>query len=364
MAKEHSLIRPILILTAFLLALGTASLLRAAEPALKVRDISIPRILSPERLPISFYTFKPDEFWAEPNDSWWIQISDWVISQERQHGETVQTFGAWADSTLSGSSELLPNNESYLQIGFAAESEYSDLAQFEPELRFRLDVPTAEEKLRLVVESESEELIPLAERERDRQLTEPERTDTETTGALRFLTDVGDAINLSTDIGGRLRLPPEMFWRMTARKGWRTSSDWALKVQQRLYYYHTEGWGARTWLGSNRALGGGWHYYNSSELEWVHRDRKFVAAHIHSMQKRLNTRSVITPRVGVLGESQPSWRTTGYFADITWRYRMYEDWLFAELVPALAFRRDDDFDDQASIVFRIEMYFSGTINRD
>ncbi len=110
----------------------------------------------------------------------------------------------------------LPNNESYLRLGgFAAESEYSDPAQFEPELRFRLDVPpTAEEKLRLVVESESEELIPLAERERDRQLTEPERTDTETTGALRFLTDVGDSINLSTDIGGRLRLPPELFWRM------------------------------------------------------------------------------------------------------------------------------------------------------
>ncbi len=115
-------------------------------------------------------------------------------------------------------------NESYLRLGFAADSEYSDPAQFEPELRFRLDVPTAEKKLRLVVESESEELIPLAERERDRQLTEPERTDTETTGALRFLTDVGDSINLSTDIGGRLRLPPELFWRMKARKGWKSTT--------------------------------------------------------------------------------------------------------------------------------------------
>ncbi len=117
-------------------------------------------------------------------------------------------MGAWADQTLSGSSHVLPNNESYLRLGFAAESEYSNLASFEPEARFRLDVPTAEERLRLVVESESEELIPLAERERDRTLTEPERTETETTGALRYLTQVGDAINLSTDIGGRLRLPP------------------------------------------------------------------------------------------------------------------------------------------------------------
>ncbi|MGC8121116.1 hypothetical protein [Marinobacter sp. VGCF2001] len=336
----------------------------AADPALQLRDVSVKHLLSPDRLPPSFFTFEPEEFWAEPRDSWWLNASNWVIHQERLHGPTVQTFGAWADRTLSGSETALPNNESYLRLGFAAESEYSNLARFEPELRFRLDVPTAQEKLRVVVESESEELIPLAERERDRQLTEPERTDTDTTGALRFFTDVGDAINLSTDIGGRLRLPPEMFWRMKARKGWTLDNQWALNVQQRLYYYHTEGWGARTWVGSNRALDNGWHYYNSSELEWVHRDRRFVMAHIHSVQKRLNTRSVITPRIGVLGESQPSWRPSSYFADITWRYRVYEDWLFAELVPALEYAREEDFDDHASLVFRVEMYFAGTIDRD
>jgi hypothetical protein len=329
-----------------------------------VRDISVQGILAPERLPPSFYTFEPNEFWAKPKDSWWMGFSDWIIRQERQHGESIQSLGAWADRTLSGSSHSLPHNESYLRLGFAAESEYSNLAQFEPELRFRLDVPTAEEKLRLVVESESEELKSLTERELDRQLTEPERTDTQTTGALRFLTDVGDAINLSTDIGGRLRLPPEMFWRMTSRKSWNVGNDWALNAQQRLYYYHTRGWGARSWFGANMPLDNGWHYYNSSELEWLHQDRKFVAAHIHSLRKRLNNRSVIVPRIGILGESQPNWRTTDYFADVTWQYRVYANWLFAELVPALKFQRDKGFRDQASVVFRIEMYFAGTIDRD
>ncbi|MEC8897776.1 MAG: hypothetical protein VX991_05525, partial [Pseudomonadota bacterium] len=72
----------------------------------------------------------------------------------------------------------------------------------------------------------------------------------------------------------------------------------------------------------------------------------------------------VTPRVGILGESQPTWRTTSYFADVTWRYRMYSNWLFAELIPALEYQRDEGFDDQASIVFRIEMYFAGTIDRE
>ena len=99
---------------------------------------------------------------------------------------------------------------------------------------------------------------------------------------------------------------------------------------------------------------------------WVirHDERRFDAAQIFSVRKRLNNRSVVTPRIGVLGESQPSWRTTSYFADFTWRYRMYEDWLFAEVVPALEFPREDSFQDRASVVLRIEMYFSGTISRD
>ena len=43
---------------------------------------------------------------------------------------------------------------------------------------------------------------------------------------------------------------------------------------------------------------------------------------------------------------------------------MYSNWLFAELIPALEYQRDEGFDDQASIVFRIEMYFAGTIDRE
>lgn len=336
----------------------------SAEPVFTVKDATIPQALSPDTLPYSFYTFEPEEYWAEPIDSWWMNFSNWVIRQERAHGPTIQTFGAWADRTLSGSSHSLPGNESYLRLGFAAESEYSNIAQFKPEVRFRLEVPTTEEKLRLVIESESDELIPLGERERDRRLTEPDRTDTETTGALRYLAEVGDAINLSTDIGGRLRLPPEVFWRTTARKDWQLDDAWALRAQQRLYYFHTRGWGARSWVGANRALGNGWHFYTSSELEWLHSGRKFEMAQIFSTQKRLNNRSTVSPRLAALGESQPSWRTTSYFVDLTWRYRLYEDWLFAELIPALEFPREESFKDQASVIFRIEMYFSGTIDRN
>ena len=336
----------------------------AEEPVQSLFEPSTREMLSPYRLPVSFYTFAPEDAWAEPEGGWWLGASNWVIRQERQYGPMVQSLGAWADRTLSGSSRVLPNNESYLRISAATKSETGNLFDFEPEVRFKLEVPTAEETLKLIIDSETEDLVPLEERDRDRQLVDSERTDSTTTGALRYITDIGDAVNFTTDIGGRLRLPPEMFWRAKMGKGWQVSQDWNVAAEQRVYYYHTEGWGARSWFGANRSLPNGWRFYASSELEWLHDERKFEAAQIFNIRKKLNNRSELRPRIGVLGESQPNWRTTSYFADITWRYRVYEDWLFAELIPALSFPRGNSFREQTSILFRLEMYFAGTLDRD
>ncbi|MBQ0832135.1 hypothetical protein [Marinobacter sp.] len=346
------------------LLLGFSANSYSMDPIFEVGGRSISDTLTPENLPLSFYTFDPDEYWAKPRESYWMDFSNFILRQERIQGPKVQALGQWADRTLSGEAHNLPNNESYLRVGFATESEYGDPAQFEPEVRFRLDIPTTKRKLRLVIESESDELIPLAERQRDRQLTEPERTDTQTTGAFRYISQIGDAINLSNDIGARLHLPPDAFWRTTAEKRWKAGASWAMRAQQRFYYYHKDGWGARTWFSASRYVGNGWRFWSSSELEWVHSDKKFEAAQIFGTDKRLNNRSTLTPRIGVLGESQPGWRTTSAFADLTSRYRLHSDWLFAEVIPALTFPREKSFKDQASMLFRVEMFFSGRINPD
>ncbi|KAA1176448.1 hypothetical protein FWJ25_04450 [Marinobacter salinexigens] len=332
-----------------------------AEPVFRIQQRAISDTLAPETLPGDFYDFSPDEYWAEPLDSYWVNFSNWVLSQERTQGPRVQWLGQWADQTLSGSTQSLPNNASYLRIGFASETEQGRPTKFEPEARFRLDIPTTRRKLRLVIESESEELIPLEERQRDRQLTQPDRTETEATGALRYLTMIGDAINFSTDVGARLHIPPDAFVRATAQKKWQADEHWRLIAQQRVYYYHQDGWGERTWFAAGRPTFDDWYFRTSSELEWVHRDRKFVAAQIFSLQKQVSNRSTLTPRIGVLGENQPSWRTTSAFADLTWRYRLHSDWVYGEIIPALTFPREERFKDQSSIILRVEMYFSGSI---
>ncbi len=318
--------------------------------------------LTPETLPPDFYTFSTDEFWRKPRDSYWINFSNWVIGQEHAQSERVEALGAWADRTLSGAPRAMPGNESYLRLGVAAESRTGKLANLEPEVRFRLDLPTAEEQLRVVLESESDELIPLGERSRSRQLTDDQRSDTDATGALRYLSVISDTVNLSNDVGARLRFPPDAFWRATARGNWQWT-DWRLGIRQRAYYFHRDGWGASTWLGFSRDIGNGWTFLASSEAVWVHDERQFDLAQVFDFHKRLNNRSELNPRLGVLGESQPTWRHTGYFADLTWRYRLYHDWLYGEVIPSIEFERDNHFKEDTALLFRLEMFFSGHVRQ-
>lgn len=318
-------------------------------------------VLAVEALPPEFFTFEPEEYWREPRDSYWMRFSNWVMEQQSTQSRRIQTLGAWADRTLSGSAHAATDNESYLRLGLAAESETGQLADASPEARFRLDVPTLEEKFRVIIESESDELIPLGERRRDRRLTAEQRTDTGATGALRMLSRVSDHINLSNDVGIRARIPADAFWRAQARGRFRLAGDWTLAASQRVYYFHQSGWGETTWVGLSRPLPGGWHFLSASEKAWVHDERRFELAQTLNFHKRLNNRAVISPRLGILGESQPGWRHTNMFADVTYRYRLYDDWLYGEIIPAIEFPREDSFKDRTSLLLRIEMYFSGEL---
>src|SRR5690554_7827637 len=70
------------------LLLATLPSAHSAEPVVTVRSNTVPEVLSPYRLPISFYTFEPEEYWAEPVDSWWMR------SEERRVGKECRSWGS------------------------------------------------------------------------------------------------------------------------------------------------------------------------------------------------------------------------------------------------------------------------------
>ena len=346
-----------------LFAVTIASPLMAAEPADKPRlDDTETFHLNP--LPSDFFVWDDGARYLEPRDSTLDRFNNWVIERRRYHSRQIKALGLGLDRTLSGETYIDQSNDTYLRIG--AYNQYTEDGRmgFEPEVRFRLDLPTVEEKFRLIVESDSDDLAPLSEQEQRGTLTPAEQEETGfTSGALRWLNPISEKWDASADIGARLRFPPQIFTRLRTWSDWQLT-DWRLRVDQRIFWYSQEGWISRSWLGFHRDIGENWDFRAASEARWVHRNRGFELAQIFRFQRYYGDRHFVRYRIGALGDTFNSWRKTQYFSDFLYRKRLHDTWLYGEIIPSMRFRREEDFKPEASLTFRIEMFFSssGSLN--
>ena len=343
-------------LLGLLLILGLSSDYVWSEPS---SDPEFTEPLQLEYLPPSFYDFSQEELDLEPKKGIWINSTNWIMQQQDIQSDRVENLGDWLDRVLSGEAVRTPYNESYLRLGLATRWEKSNWISLEPEARFRLDLPTVEEKFRLVVENAPDELIPLREQNEDRLLTDSERSDTETTGALRYLTLLTERGSLSNDLGVRFGWPLNPFVRTQLQAAWHLDETWRMDVEQRFFYFHTDGWGERSEVIFSRYFSPEYHLSLRTDLQWVDQETRFEWSQIGYLNQFIDNRNQITYRGGVAGESQPNWRPISYFFDAAWRIRLHDDWLFGEIIPAVEFPREDDFRENPSITLRIEMFFAG-----
>ena len=342
-----------------LLAVSVASPLIAEEPE-EQPNVEEPRKFQLDNLPPDFFVWDDEPRYLEPRDSTMDAFNNWVIERRRHHSRQIEALGLGLDRTLSGETYIDQRNDTYLRIG--AYNQYTEDGRmgFEPEVRFRLDLPTVKEKFRLIVESDSNDLAPLSEQEQRGTLTPEEQGDTGfTSGALRWLNPISEKWDASADFGARLRFPPEIFARARTWSDWNLS-DWRLRVDQRIFWYLQEGWISRSWLGFHRDLGLHWDFRAVSEARWIHRKRGFELAQVFRFQRYYGNRHFVRYRIGALGETFDSWRKTEYFSDILYRKRLHDTWLYGEIIPSIRFRREGDFKPEASLTFRIELFFSSS----
>lgn len=314
-----------------------------------------------KHLPADFFDFKPGDLQKKPQSSLWLDTSDWVIDQQDYESRRVRTFGSWLDAALSGQAFESETNQSFIRLGLASRISRFNSSYLRPEGRFRLDLPTTREKFRLVIENNPVETQSLQQQERDRLLTSTDRTDKGTFGALRFLTRLTRGWDLSTDLGIKLGFPPKPFWRARASTDWDVNSTWRARTEEKIYYFYIDGWGASSLLNLARDLPDDWHFVDSSQVRWINKDGRFEWGETVTTAKALNTRATLTARTGVLGRGGPDWRVDDIFTDLTFRYRLYSNWLYGEVIPAYEYTRlpADRLQNNPSITFRIEMFFAG-----
>ena len=71
----------------------------------------------------------------------------------------------------------------------------------------------------------------------------------------------------------------------------------------------------------------------------------------------VSSRSAMLYNFSILGDTEGPTKVNNFLATVSYRRKIYKSFVFAEVVPELAWPRERDYDPTSAINFRLEMIF-------
>lgn len=305
--------------------------------------------------------------WAdkpEKNDS---DLPEWAIERITPIHERVS---AWVGSTSRGidgffgtDEHLDTSNSSYIRV--SQELDWREGKGFDGDfgLRFKLDLPTAKKRLRLIIESDPEETRgTLAERGTGRL-----RGERRTSGSVIGLSGLGGkdwtkGWETRLSAGVKFRLPLDPYVRADIKRLWALGDGpWSLASENRLSWFDSDGYFARSRWDLGRPLSETRHLRLVTNFQWREKEDTLEFSEMLALDKVLNSRSTIRYAAVIVGNSASNARITDYYLQTLYRRNLHRDILFADVIPELHFAHESRHKPRWSLTMRLEMYFAGDV---
>lgn len=222
---------------------------------------------------------------------------------------------------------------------------------FNGDIRVKLDLPRTERKLKLLIESDGQGAAP------DRT----EQTPIDVVKKQDYLLSIEHVDKTGTwDIrpaaGIKVRWVPDPFVRVRAVR-YTTFDRWLMRNAASLFWFTSDGLGANAAVDFDRPIGKSFLFRSTSNLRWQENDQFLTADQQLSLYQRVDERRYFVYQVGILADQNPDWSEKQYFAAVHYRKNVYKNWLFYEVIPQINFTRENHFNGQPSVMFRLEAVF-------
>lgn len=285
-----------------------------------------------------------------------------------------KSIGNWVDNTsrnidgFFGTDEShRVDNESYLRLSQEIDWMEGNSTRGDISLRFRLDLPTSEERLRLVVESDPEESRGTLEEQGSGRLENDQTDRRSSTLGLNWLESRDKRDNWSNRVGAGLRLdmPLNPYVRFTSERLWQLNDGpWQLESSHRLSWFNNSGYSARTRWDLGRALDESTHLRFITNVQWREEEDTLEFREKAELNQRINRRSALRHSAIALGESASNPRITNYYLQTRYRRDLHKGVLFADVIPELHFPREHSYAPRWAVTLRLEMYFQRDIEKN
>lgn len=281
------------------------------------------------------------------------RVSRWVSNTSRN-----------IDGFFGTDAHLHTSNRSYIRLTQEMEWEEGQGLSVDPGIRFKLDLPTTRERLRLIIESDPEETQGTLAEQGSQRLRGDSQTAGDTVVGLSRLTDRDWKQHWDTrfSAGIKVRLPLDPYLRWDAKRLWDLGDGpWMLASENRLSWFNSDGYFARTRWDLGRPLDERRHLRLVTNVQWQEDEDTLEFSEMAALDRILGSRSAIRYAAVVVGNSASNPRINDYYLQALYRRNLHREILFADVIPELHFHRDTGHQPRWGLTLRLEMFFMGDV---
>lgn len=217
-------------------------------------------------------------------------------------------------------------------------------------INLKLVLPKTRDRLKLLVETEEDE-----DEKKETNALDTTNNVTYST-AVRVELREGRRWKTSWDNGIRWEAEPIYFSRLRVR---RTDyfDDWRSRVFQSAYWRTDDGWGAKFRASLMRPIDLRRHFTTGFEADYL-LDNDFAELETYmAVFDEVNSKAAMLYNFSILGDTEGIAKVNNLVATVSYRRKIYRSFVFAEVVPELAWPRERDYEMTPAINFRLEMIF-------
>ena len=223
------------------------------------------------------------------------------------------------------------------------------------DINIRLSVPHTQKKLRLLLESKPEEQRSTVERVTNQVPQSGNNNDGVFLGVQREL-GREEKWRFKPSLGLRLRFPIDTYVRLRANRTYQYE-NWRLYLALTPYWFDSTGFGFDSSMEWSYPLRDNLLFRSYDLLRYTDERDMFDFAHVFSLTHTLSSSRSISYEASMFADMEPTVYATEYVLLVRYRQRVHSDYLFMELVPQVSYRKEFDFNDEPSLLLRIEFLF-------
>ena len=270
--------------------------------------------------------------------------------------ESVEVIAKYMDVFFADEKIYQESTKSYAVLSAYSITDENSETQYAGDLRIKLDLPKTKKKLKLVIESDTDQELQSGFEHVTGDTPKKAATESSYYAALQRALKKQGEWKLYSSLGIKLRTPLDPFIRIRAKRHI-SFDEWNLNFTQSFFWFQSLGAGTSSLLEFDRTFYDNLLFRSATTAIWRNQTDDFELSQSFSLFHEISDRRAISYTIASFGTSEPTVHATSYLFNIRYRQRIHKDWLYAELRPEIVYERENDFHPEPSLIFQIDMVF-------